>query len=333
MSKFLLIFLASYTLIVSPSCEVKTAKVTSPQTLVIASDCLFPKDTILFVGFAKKNHLSIRIEHLSWRAILKKIRTEKLNTNLDALILSSSYSMLQLASSNVLQRVENETIPSQFFSKSKTWAGIGIDPYIFVSKDDTLNRLIDYNSLIRYTCWEAQPRNSTEWSPFFAALNHQLGKKNRALKRKWYLAPVPTANAQAIKQDSSQRVGCPIFIGNYSKIADSLTGEVTINRGELLVFPNQESGGTFYNMHCFAIVKQAQNFQYATEFFNYILLESVNKRLNNQWKTFPLFSNKMSLYPYQNMRFELYSKSPMRLLNHFNRLAKYRNKFRNTPAN
>lgn len=325
MLKFLLIFFIAYMVVVLSSCEVKTARVSSPQVLVIASDCLFPKDTNLFMGFAKKNHLSIRIEHLSWRTILKKIRTEKLNTELDAIILSSSYSMWQLASANVLQRVENERIPSRFFSASKKWGGIGIDPYIFVTKDDTLNRLIDYNSLIRYHCWEVHPRKNTEWSPFFAALNHQLMNESHDLKRKWYTAP-PVAELNPQRKDSIQRIGCPIFIGNYSKVVDNITGELAVNQGEYLVFPNQESGGTFYNMHCFAIVKQAKNFQYASEFFDYILLESVNKRLNNQWKTFPLFSNRMSIYPYQNTRFEIYPKSPMRLLNYFNRPSKYRNK-------
>ena len=88
-----------------------------------------------------------------------------------------------------------------------------------------------------------------------------------------------------------------------------------------LIFPNQRKAGSYFNMPCFGIIKQARNYSNAKLFLNYLLLDNVNKRLNSRLKMFPIIVEKQSIYPFQNVRYKKSSVSPIQQTKQYPRVT------------
>ncbi len=300
------------------ACTIEEARPSKKQEIVIASDCLESKDVILFHSFEKSLGIQIEIRHFRSDSLKQLLVREGVETEIDVVILSSIYAMNQLDNSNLLQVIQSEKFPKKlaknYRSKKSTWAGIGIDPYVIAVSKDSTNKIKNYADLLDESHTIDSLQNAAFYYPFYASILHKSGNKNRRNSVNWIKKMNQNSAEYASMKDTV--VSNSIYLTSYSEYHSKKNNDFKI------IFPNQSNGGSYYNMACFGIVNQARNYENALAFFDYILNESVNKRLNNRWKIFPILSSKKSSYPYQNNEFKKTNWSPIFLEHFYPRIRK-----------
>lgn len=316
------LFLGFLLIVMFTACTIEKARPFKKQQVVIASDCLHPSDTVLFKSFKKQYKIRVRILYLPFDSLENKLKTEGSATEIDAVILSSVYSMYSFEKSNLLQKVPREEIfnpiQNKYHAKSGKWTGIGIDPYVFVNIKDTLKRILSYKDLLDDTKWCTTLKTDHEWYPFYSNIVNKIKPEAKYNALDWIRNF--TKNNVGILKETDSSMNCKVLITNYSVYKkNELIPKTRFKKGKL-IFPNQRSGGCYYNMYCFGIVRQARNYANAIKIYNYLLVESVNKRINNSWKTFPVINTKDSKIDYQNIRFKKSSTSPVNLTQYYIRV-------------
>lgn len=322
MSKWLL-FLAAWILIIGfSSCNLEKARPDKNQQLILASDCLSAKDKALFRSFTKSTGIKIIIRTYTTDSLKTLLSNEKHNSEIDVVITSSVYDMNQLDQMNLLQRISNEdfskTIPARYASASNKFIGIGVDPYILVSLNDSLRKVRNYKDFTLKTKWCTTLQSESDWYPFYAPVVYKLHPEKAYNSIDWIKNFL--GNKQGVLQEGDSSTSCNVLLTKHSTFkSDPIIQKSKFKKGEI-IFPNQLSGGSYYNLMCFGIVKQAKNYSNAIEFMNYLLIEAVNNRLNQKWQTFPVISTKLSYYTYQNIRFKRFSPSTVYLTKYYDRV-------------
>ena len=300
------------------ACTIEEARPNKKQVILIASDCLESKDVTLFHSFEKFSGIKVKIRHFTADSLKQMLVQEGVDTEIDVVILASTYSMCQLDNSNLLHKIKKEKFPKQleknYRSKKSTWAGIGIDPYVIAVSKDSSNKIDEYKDLLEKSNTFYSLQTADFWNPFYASIAQNMGKKNKRHSADWIKKM--RENAMEFISMNDTIASHSIFLSSYSEL------NLKKNKALKLVFPNQLTGGSYYNMVCFGIVNQARNYENAITFFDYLLNESVNKRLNNHWKKFPVLSSKKSSYSYQNSSFKKSGTSPLFLISYYNRIHK-----------
>lgn len=302
------------------ACTIEEARPNKKQVIVIASDCLESKDVTLFHSFEKFSGIKVKIRHFTADSLKQLLVQEGVDTEIDAVILASTYSMCQLDNSNLLHVIKKEQFPKKleknYRSKKSSWAGIGIDPYVIAVSKDSSNKIDEYKDLLEKSNTFYSLQTSDFWNPFYASIAQRMGKKNKRNSADWIKKMRKNAKEYSSLNDTI--ASHSIFLSSYSEL------NFKKNKEFKLVFPNQFTGGSYYNMACFGIVNQARNFENALAFFDYLLNESVNKRLNNHWNKFPVLSTKTSFFAYQNSVFKKSETSPVFLACHYKSTLNFR---------
>ncbi len=315
-------FLSVLVSILLASCGVETAKPFRKQHLFIASDCLDHTDAGLFKGFEKNNRIKIHIRHFTADSLNQILTEQGYNTEFDAVILSSVYDMNELNKKGVFQRLHDdsipETLPFKHRSASRKFFGIGIDPYIILTKDDSVSRVRSYRDLTKKSRWCSDLDGPSNWFPFYAVIAQKIDPKSKYNAVDWIAHFMDNKEAQLAEEDSISV--CKTVFTTYSRYRTSDLFKSMEFKKHRIIFPNQRSGGTYFNMPCYGVIKQARNYTNAIAFLRYIIREPANKRLNYQLSMFPLIHEKEGSVPYQNIRFKKYSLSPVRLTANYDRL-------------
>lgn len=300
------------------ACTIEEARPSKKQEIVIASDCLESKDATLFESFEKSFGIHVKIQHFSADSLQQLLMEEGVETEIDAVILASIYSMNQLDKSKLLHVIPNKKFPEQleknYRSKKSTWTGIGIDPYVIAVPTNSSYKIADYKDLLDNSNTFYSLPSPDFWFPFYASIIYGMDTKDKGNSIDWL---------KKMKKNSQEYISMNDTIASNSIILSSYS-EFNRNKSKELkvIFPNQSIGGSYYNMSCFGIVNQARNYENAITFFDYLLNESVNKRLNNHWKKFPVITSKKSFYSYQNSSFKKSETSPIFLTYYYNRILK-----------
>lgn len=306
------------------ACNMEEARPAKTQKLLIVSDCLEAKDTLFFSDFIYKNGIKIKILHLSADDLEKVLIKEGVNTEIDLIILSSMFDMSEFEKKNLLQRIHKGEVPinlpKRYVANSKKWAGIGIDPYVLITLKDSTGKIRTYKDLTKTSKWCSTLKSKSDWYPFYAPIVKRMDPKKEYNSLDWIKHF--QSNDLGILKEKDSVSQCDILLSRYSVFrTDSIIQKTRFKKGKL-IFPNQRTGGSYYNMYCFGIVSQARNYQNALSFFDYLMKESVNKRINNKWKTFPIITNNESPYFYQNIRYKKYGITPIQFIDYYNRVRK-----------
>lgn len=315
---FLLVILS----VLLSSCGIETAKPFRKQHLFIASDCLDIKDTILFKGFEKYEQIEIHIRHYRSDSLKALLKREGVNTEIDAVILSSVYDMHQLSRAGLLQSQKEITFPSNVSldhrSASGDYCGIGIDPYVLFSKDDSLSRVRSYRDLANKTKWCTDLEGPSDWFPFYAAIAQKISPKEKYTALDWIRHFLENKEKGISENDSTTL--CSVVLTTFSHTRSNKTFTSKKFKDHRVNFANQAFGGSYFNMACYGIVKQARNYTNALSFLHYLFEDPVNKRLNFRLSMFPVLDTRDSSVPYQNIRYATYSVSPLRLTSNYDRV-------------
>lgn len=294
------------------SCRIEKAKPFKKQHITIASDCLDHEDEAFFKSLKKYSSIDVYIIHLPFDSIKERLRKEGLNTQIDAVILSSVYYMKQLDELHLLQKLPIEDFPENLNTKhiasTRSWSGFGIDPYLISTKDDTLFKIKTYNDLLENQ-WCSTLKKEEKRIPFFSFIAQKMDPGHKYNVKDWIKDF--NSNMIEVKNDSSANP-CAVSFFKYSEGKNAHSG-----KNERIIFPNQRTGGYYYDMPCFGIIKQARNHHNAKILMQYLYTESFNKGINFKLDTYPLINTKGSDFKYQNIRYKRSRHSPVQLITNY----------------
>ena len=308
-------FKAVFTLILIvliSACTIDKARPTKKQQLFVASDCLTQKDEKLFRNFEKANKINIHIVSISSDSLRILLKKEGLTTNIDCVISSSVYDMKNLSDSKFLQEksinLAKGIIPSKFVSEKKDYFGFGIDPYVLLAQNDSIIKWRNYSDLNGKLPFTTDLKSKSDLLPYYSIVFAKLEKSKPKIIYSW--GENFNKNKVNVSNDSLKLNGTKVLFTLYSHYEKNKNDKKHLKKLNL-IFPNQRKAGSYFNMPCFGIIKQARNYTNAKLFLNYLLLDNVNKRLNSRLKMFPIIVEKQSIYPYQNQRYKKTSVSPI----------------------
>ncbi len=299
-------------IVLNSSCTIDTARPSKKQHLYIASDCLTKKDEKLFRNFEKTNKINIHLVAITTDSLQNLLKKEGLTTNIDCVISSSVYDMKNLSDSKFLQEksidLEKGILPSKFISERKDFLGIGIDPYILLAQNDSITKWRNYTDLNGKLTFTTDLTSKSDLLPFYSIVLAKLEKSKPKIIYSWY--ENFNKNKVNTSNDSLKLNGTKVFFTLYSHYEKNINDKKHLKKLQL-IFPNQRKAGSYFNMPCFGIIKQARNYSNAKLFLNYLLVDNVNKRLTNRLKMFPVIVEKQSIYLFQNQRYKKTSVSPI----------------------
>jgi len=315
---------------------VKTAKVSKKQNVIVYSDCLSSKDLPLFKSFEKKLKIDVKIIHYPTDSIINKLKKEKYNTTADVLILKSLFGIYKAQKAELFQPWQswkmNELVNKKYKSPKNTWYGIGIEPYILIAKNDTISTLNSIGDLLyqkNQDKWSTNLENSSDLLPLLAPI---LINKKRNESFEWVRDFTKFQHQDQNKRDSKgiPKMTTDVLLTTFGSFVKMSERNDSLDNQLKLLFTNQTKKGAFFNLHCVGIVKQARNYENAKLFIEYISTNSVNEKLNNTWKTFPIgLHERKHNYAYQNTLFKIYPCSISQTLINYKQLNKIYNKLKN----
>lgn len=306
-------FVVSFILFSVTSCVVNTAEAPKKQHVIIYSDCLNKEDVSLFRYFRKKEHIQVKIVHLPADSILRIVQSEGYNTKADVIILKSLYDIQRVNKAKILNPVDSwkldELVNKNFKSKNNTWFGIGINPYVFVAKNDTISNISEIGELLHKKNkdeWSTNLETSSDLVPLLAPV---LQKKKRSEAIEWYMDFMENDHIESKEFDKNgvAIMTTKMLVTNYTTYAEMSKRNDSTDFHLHLSFPNQSKKGVFYNLTCAGIVKQARNYENAKLLIEYLSTIQMNEKINNRWNTFPIsLHTRTHPYAYQNTTFKIY---------------------------
>lgn len=311
------------------SCIIETAKAPSKQTVTVYTDCLSKKEILFFKKFQIKQHIKVNIVQLPPDTILKRLKKQGYNATADVILMKSLFGIYKADKLDLLQPWKsskmNELILPHYHSKQNTWFGIGIDPYVFVAKNDSVSTINSMGDLL-YTevmdKWSSDLEYSTDLTPLLAPI---LKKKTRLGAKDWYYEFKRNQHSQSNELDKNgiPKMTTDVLLTYYSSYLKMSERNDSTDLQLQLMFSNQKQRGAYYNMHAIGIVKQARNFENAKLLVEYISSPQTNEKLNNYWKSFPIsLHSRIHPFAYQNTFFKIATISHQRMMANYPHLEK-----------
>ena len=291
------------------SCLIETAKEPKKQYVTIFSDCLTKKDETIFKTFTKKKHIYVKIHFFPTEELLRKIKIEGVNTNADVIILKSivsSYKAQKLGLYNTINSWKlDELVPFTLRGKNHSWYGIGLDPYVLVTKKDTKEEPEKYAHLIEkeyVNKWTTDIIEEEDILPLYAPI---VRKKKRINAVNWYTKF--NDNQVYLGSEIKELLKPNFYLTYLSNYVKNIESNDSLNEKYYPLFLNQSTTGSYFNLHTAGVVKQARNFENAQLLIEYIASVRMNEKLNYVWKTVPISLHKrVHPYEYQNLDFQTY---------------------------
>lgn len=287
------------------SCSIDTASAPKDKVLVIASDYLFEKDTLLFSSFVKEQKVAIKILHISTDKIIGNIRNTGSNSGIDVVMVKSVYDIFKLNKRDILHNIRLDELDSKekikYSSATYNYFAFGIDPYVVFNANVNPFKVKTYNDLTNHQFLnELEEREIT---PFLSPVMHKMKRVQANNWMKKFLN-----NSRKISESTdSMKLYAPILttLSCYHQRLKSDT--IYFNRS--ISYPNKKSTGSFYNLRTFGIIKQAENYMSAKNFISFCLTSKNNSVINSKIGT-------ISIHPSKN-DFRKYSTSIEKLIEQY----------------
>jgi hypothetical protein len=277
-------------------CSIEEANKGNKNELIIASDFLKSKDSILFRKFSNKNNIRIKIRFISSDSIQKSLRKDGFNSNFDLVFVKSLLSVKDLKSikfHHLSQNIINESLTNFHSFHNNSWFAVGLDPYVFSYVPDTLGIPTSYKDLTKNFSYSSL--NPIENAVLLAHVKH-LTKKKPGYYSSWkksfegnYIPFNPRADSLPSKQffllKWSQYLENPILKKNKKRIVN-----YTLNNSAL-----------YADRKCIAVVLEAKNFNNACLFLSFLNTKSKSAYFFEKMGIIPIKS-KNEVYKYEKIR-------------------------------
>lgn len=277
-------------------CSIEEANKGNKNELIIASDFLKSKDSILFRKFSKANNIRVKIRFISSDSIQKSLRKDGFNSDFDLVFVKSLLSVKDLKSikfHHLSQNIIKESLTNFQSFQNNSWFAIGLDPYVFSYIPDTLDVPTSYKHLTKNFNYTSL--NPVENAVLLAHVKH-LTKKNPSYYSSWkksfegnYIPFNPRADSLPSKQffllKWSQYLENPILKKNKKRIVN-----FTLNNTAL-----------YADRKCIAVVLEAKNFNNACLFLSFLNTKSNSAYFFEKMGIIPIKS-KNEVYKYEKIR-------------------------------
>jgi ABC-type Fe3+ transport system substrate-binding protein len=252
-SKFLLpLFLGLFLV----ACKIEEAKPEISKKLVLASDFLEAKDTVLFKRFSKKTGIRLKILNLNASQIAQKLKKEGYNSSID-LVFVKSLNSVKILDKTKFQELDanflREKTPSLKAFKNATWLVAGLDPFVFSYIPDSTKTAKNYSDLSTNFTW-ASPQSSEQFSVLLA--HRGSHSKKDAKWKKGFIQNNVTFNSE---NDSLQNRQFLVIKHSF------FTKNKELSKQREVFFPDK----TYADRWCFAVVDQAINYGNVEAFLMY----------------------------------------------------------------
>jgi ABC-type Fe3+ transport system substrate-binding protein len=252
-SKFLLPLFLGLVLV---ACKIEEAKPEISKKLVLASDFLEAKDTVLFKRFSKKTGIRLKILNLNASQITQKLKKEGYNSSID-LVFVKSLNSVKILDKTKFQELDanflREKTPSLKAFKNATWLVAGLDPFVFSYIPDSTKTAKNYSDLSTNFTW-ASPQSSEQFSVLLA--HRGSHSKKDAKWKKGFIQNNVTFNSE---NDSLQNRQFLVIKHSF------FTKNKELSKQREVFFPDK----TYADRWCFAVVDQAINYGNVEAFLMY----------------------------------------------------------------
>jgi len=270
-SKFLLPFFLGLVLV---ACKIEEAKPEINRKLVLASDFLEAKDTVLFKRFSKKTGIRLKILNLNASQIAQKLKKKGYNSSID-LVFVKSLNSVKILDKTKFQKLNANFLREKTASlkafKNATWLVAGLDPFVFSYIPDSTKTAKNYSDLSTNFTW-ASPQSSDEFSVLLA--HRGSHSKKDAKWKKGFIQNNVTFNSE---NDSLQNRQFLVIKHSF------FTKNKELSKQREVFFPDK----TYADRWCFAVVDQAKNYESAETFLVYYSKWSLSKNFKKQHGVFP----------------------------------------------
>ncbi|MDG1331068.1 MAG: hypothetical protein P8P74_01975 [Crocinitomicaceae bacterium] len=290
------------------ACTVETAESIKSQALVVASDFLHEKDTVLFKDFIRKNDVRLIIRHLTPDQMINEIESKGYNSGIDLVLSDNMQTPIKLNKNGILQDLveSSSEIETQnpYISYKHNFVGIGLDPFVYKYTSDSIREPKNYRDLNKVRHYHTL--SSSDIISFLSPIRRRM---NRAKTYEWAREWTENSTFRPEKgpwDDSTQVVLC-----KYSQL-ETFNDSVWQRYPSGHHFPNGESAGVYFDLMSISIVQQAEHFSDAQKFLEHCQNSGYNATLNRKLNRFPI-------YDYLKSRLE----GPKFYSTHIDQLLKY----------
>lgn len=267
------------------ACTIETARPVKSNVLVIASDFLHEKDTLLFKQFTQKNDVRLIIRHLSTDQMASEIESKGYNSGIDLIFSNNMQTPIRLNKHGILQDlVEIESgVKGQnhYISYKHNFVGIGLDPFVFKYTSDTILEPRQYQDLNNTTHY-----HTLSTADIVSFLSPMRRKMNRANTYDW--AKKWTENSSLRPEKGPWHDSAQVVLCKYSQL-EFFNDSVWKGYSENCYFPNEDKGGVYFDLISLSIVQQAEHFSDAQKFMDYCQNSGHNSTLNKKLNCFPIY--------------------------------------------
>ncbi len=252
-SKFLLPLFLGLVLV---ACKIEEAKPEISRKLVLASDFLEAKDTVLFKRFSKKTGIRLKILNLNASQIAQKLKKEGYNSSID-LVFVKSLNSVKILDKTKFQKIDanflREKTPSLKAFKNATWLVAGLDPFVFLYDPNFYTGKKNYRDLSKNFTW-ASPQSIEELA-VIGAHNSILFKKKDSVQYNF------VKNNVAYQSLSNGVISSQFLVLKNSFFEKNKE----LSKKREIFFPDK----TYADRWCFAVVDQAINYGNVEAFLMY----------------------------------------------------------------
>ena len=252
-SKFLLPLFLGLVLV---ACKIEEAKPEISKKLVLASDFLEAKDTVLFKRFSKKTGIRLKILNLNASQIAQKLKKEGYNSSID-LVFVKSLNSVKILDKTKFQKLDanflREKTPSLKAFKNATWLVAGLDPFVFLYDPNFYTGKKNYRDLSKNFTW-ASPQSIEELAV--------IGAHNTILFKKKDSVQYNFIKNNVAYQSLSNGVISSQFLVLKSSFFEK---NKELSKKREIFFPDK----TYADRWCFAVVDQAINYGNVEAFLMY----------------------------------------------------------------
>ena len=279
------------------ACSVPSAAPEEEPSLVIATDHTSAADSILFRKFEKQFDAKVKIRQMSADSLINLFSKGPYNTGIDVVIMHQLYDMRKLTQKNIFETIELDELTTEGISNSpRTIFGIGIDPFIAVTKSDFRWDINIYDDLSKTQFINNFSQKSQ--AHFFAPFEQKMTRAKTFNRIQKILDK--SIEPKNYKGDSVDVILC-----SYSQYLNRSPKDSLWNDYSKIHFPNSKTSGVFYDLISIGIVDQSSHYDLSVQFLNWINQKSMNKEFNKR---------RGYLSYYDHPQFSIYVRNPTKLM-------------------
>lgn len=281
-------------LVVLSQCTLESATAPERRELVIASDYLQEKDTVLFADFERRKKIHVRIVSLDAEVIYSQLREQQANTGIDLLLLESEHDVQQLAVNDLLQPFTFEPhyakTEMKHVSERYQYVGFALDPFVITTPKSNGN-IQTYNDLTR------QPFINELSSSDQITLLAPICRKMEKGKAQSWLHQYAEQRLSTSSRLDSVGLEIPVLLKRSSYLAQKDTSKQKDHPNMRIL--SSGSFGSFYNLRTMCLTVQCEHYTEAQEFIAFHLLPWRNKALCKRMYVVPVYGTGKVFRPYK----------------------------------